>query len=248
MHATGAFISGIYHITPTELSTQFDFEATMNGFGNRIIFIYAERSKLLSNPGRPHADEFAKFVPRLARAIEFARGIPPAVGTSADVKGTPPVGEMFRDPQAEALWDTLYVKLLTKPRTGRQHNAMCARARAHVLRLSMLYALLDGSAIIKREHVHRAFCLWEYAEHTSRNVFGNSVGDKHAERILTLLREAGDAGMTTRDIIAKSSKKGSVSDALRLLYENRQIRVLDLKRDASVKIGGSTHGQRWFIR
>jgi hypothetical protein len=244
MKATAPHISVIFHITRTELASQMDFDSAMNGFGNRIMFFWSERSKSLPNPGRPSEGHFASFVPKLTRAIEFAYGALPFGNETEKIVG---VSEMTRSPHAELLWATLYEKLLNQPRLGRQHNAMCARARAHVLRLSMIYALLDCSATIEHKHVHRAYCLWEHAERTSRFVFGNSLGDKVAEEILLMLRESKGAGLLTREITHKVSSKDKkdVPGALRLLAENGLVHVEKIARQDGTK---GKLGQRWFAK
>jgi hypothetical protein len=41
---------------------------------------------------------------------------------------------------------------------------MVARAPAQVLRLSMMYALLDMSTTIRKEHLEAALEIWRYCE------------------------------------------------------------------------------------
>jgi hypothetical protein len=38
---------------------------------------------------------------------------------------------------------------------------LTARAEAHVIRLALLYALLDGQNTIQPEHLHPALALWD---------------------------------------------------------------------------------------
>jgi hypothetical protein len=54
-------------------------------------------------------------------------------------------------------------------------GTLLARAEAQVLRLSMLYALLDGTATIRTEHLYAALALWEYVEASVTYIFGTSV-------------------------------------------------------------------------
>src|SRR5262249_53961795 len=49
--ATGAHISVIGHITRTELCRHLDETETANGFGNRILWVCARRSKVLPEGG-----------------------------------------------------------------------------------------------------------------------------------------------------------------------------------------------------
>jgi hypothetical protein len=225
LRASGAHISIITHVTPSDLQSYLSDISAMNGFANRIIFVATRRVKSLPDPGRPPEDLLAEFAKRLARVIECGRA----------------VRKMIRSSEASVVWNDLYEKL-SAPRTGRQHNATVARAPAHVLRLSMIYALLDESAVIEAKHLASAAALWDYAERTSRFVFGDSLGDKVAEQILEMLR-AEPKGMTTREIRAKLYDKKRAPDALRLLHENGQVRQEALKQPGASPF---KRGQRWF--
>jgi hypothetical protein len=222
LRATNTHISVITHVTPSDLQLYLNDVSTMNGFANRFIFLATRRVCSLPDPGRPPDHALRTFAARLAKAIEFGEQ----------------VKEMKRSPDAVTTWESLYKKL-SEPRTGRQHNAVVARGPAHVLRLSMIYALLDGSSIIEPRHLASASAIWDYAERTSRFVFGDSLGDKAAEKILELLK-AESGGLTSREIRAKVTNKKQVPDALRLLHENGQVREESLKQTTAHR------GQRWF--
>jgi hypothetical protein len=60
-----------------------------------------------------------------------------------------------------------------------------------VLRLSLLYALLDRSPAITAAHLTAALAVWDYGEASARYVFGDATGDPVADRILAGLREDG---------------------------------------------------------
>jgi hypothetical protein len=66
-------------------------------------------------------------------------------------------------------------------------GALCGRAEAHVLRLSLLYALLDSSSVIRPEHLQAALAVWDYRERSIEHVFGGASGDADRERILGAL-------------------------------------------------------------
>ena len=44
------------------------------------------------------------------------------------------------------------------------YGAVTSRAEAQVVRLSLIYALLDCSPVIRQEHLLAALALWEYCE------------------------------------------------------------------------------------
>jgi len=138
--ATGAHISIVSHITKSELTARLSANESFNGFANRFVFACVKRSKLLPEGGG--SVDLSGIIPRLKRAIEFARD----------------VGEMKRDEEAREAWRNVY-EYLTCDQPGILGGVL-AREAPHVVRLSMVYALLDCSKLIRKEHLMAA---WESA-------------------------------------------------------------------------------------
>ena len=78
-------------------------------------------------------------------------------------------------------------------------GAILGRAEAQVTRLAMLYALLDCSSAIRRNHLLSALSLWYYAEASARYIFGEKLGDPVPDSILPALRSAAN-GMSRTEI------------------------------------------------
>ncbi len=140
--ATDAHISIIGHITGEELRLALPEVEGFSGFANRFLWVAVRRSKLLPDGGRD--PDLSGFAVRLKQAADFARF----------------VGRMQRDDQAGALWHQIYGDLANDRSTGLL-AAVTSRAEAQVLRLSMIYALLDRSATIREEHLRAALAVWE---------------------------------------------------------------------------------------
>jgi hypothetical protein len=168
--ATGAHISIVGHITAEELRRYLTATESANGFANRFLWFAVDRSKLLPEGGRVSEAALAGLTERLRAAAEFARG----------------TGEVRRDGEARELWAALYAQL-SADRPG-VAGALLARAEAHVMRLALIYALLDRSAVIRADHLAAAAALWDYAERSVLFVFGDATGDPLADDILRLLR------------------------------------------------------------
>lgn len=81
------------------------------------------------------------------------------------------------------------------PDGGEVFDELSARAPAHLLRLSLIYALLDGSGILEAKHLTSALALWEYCESTVAHVWGASLGDSRADKLYQALLIAGAAGL-----------------------------------------------------
>jgi hypothetical protein len=168
--ATGAHVSIIGHITRDELLRYLDRTETANGFGNRFFWVAVSRSKFLPDGGTLRDEDLVPFVSKLRDALATARN----------------VREMARDAEASAAWHGVYEALETG-RTG-LFGAITGRAAPHVLRLSMIYALMDGSAVIQEPHLAAGLALWTYSEDSARFVFGDATGDPEADTIADALR------------------------------------------------------------
>ena len=167
--ATGAHISIIGHITRDELLRYLDNTEAANGFGNRFLWFCVRRSKVLPEGGQLSDTDLAPIIREVSAALSFARDI----------------GEIRRDQEARELWYAVYEQL-SEGRPGLL-GAMIARAEAQVMRLACIYALLDQSPVIGKEHLLAALALWEYAEASAEYIFGARMGDPVADKIADAL-------------------------------------------------------------
>jgi len=106
---------------------------------------------------------------------------------------------------------------------------MTSRAEAHVLRLSVLYALLDRSAVVQAAHLKAAVALWEYCEESVAYVFGDSLGDDVADTILDALRKSPDGLTRTeiRDLFQRNVKLEHIHHALASLLGHKLAEQVD---------------------
>jgi hypothetical protein len=221
--ATGAHVSLIGHITAEELRRYLTQTETANGFGNRHLFVCTDRSKLLPEGGRVEAAVLAELRDELVASLGFARG----------------VGEVTRDDEARAVWREVYGPLSEgKPGLA---GALLARAEAHVLRLAMLYALLDRAPVIRAPHLLAALALWDYCERSVYHIFGDTLGDPVADELLRLLRSC-PHGLTRteiRDYFQRNASADRIGRALGLLLQH------GLARCERQETGGRPV-ERWF--
>jgi hypothetical protein len=221
--ATGAHVSEIGHITADELRRYLTQTEMANGLGNRHLWVCSDRSKLLPEGGHIDAATWGGLRDELAQALAFARG----------------AGEMTRDKEAKVIWRDVY-GLLSEGKPGLA-GALLARAEAHVLRLAMIYALMDRSEVIRADHLMAALALWDYCERSVYFVFGDSLGDPVADELLRLLRTCPD-GMTRndlRDYFGRNQSSDRIGRALGLLLQHR------LARCERQETGGRP-AERWF--
>jgi hypothetical protein len=210
--ATDAHVSVLAAITPQELVRKTPETELANGFLNRFLIVAVKRARLLPIPppipppfDQEHADKFGA-------ALAWARR-----------EGA---GRMKWSPTGRALWEHAYQEELSVDRYGLA-GAVCSRAEAHTLRLAMLFALLDRSAQLDREHVEAALALWRYCEASVRLVFGDRLGDEVADTILDALRS--NSGKLTKksvhDLFSRHRRADEIDRGLALLEGAGYVRV-----------------------
>jgi hypothetical protein len=200
--ATNPHVSLIGHITREELRRSLNEVEAANGFGNRQLWIAARRWQNLPKGGQIPA--IADFLDPLGNALLFAQTC----------------GELKRDDEAEELWARVYPEL-SEDKPGLL-GAITSRAAAQTLRLSLIYAVLDCSLLVRVPHLQAALAVWRYAEASARWIFETGTGSKVADRILAALITSGSKGLTksqiVHDLFNRNVTKFTIDEALRLLH------------------------------
>jgi hypothetical protein len=214
LKATAPHISIIGNSTVLDIQKYLSDTDVANGFGNRFLWVLARRSKFLPEGGGLPDEEVRRLSAKLAAACLAARRI----------------AQVVRDAPARERWDAEYRRLGREGRGG-MFDSLTARADAQVLRLSMLYALLGGSKEIRLEHLEAALALWAYCEASVRFIFGDAVGDKTADKILSALKAAGAEGLSrseiSEDLFGKHLREPEFDRAIGLLFKAERIRVVE---------------------
>lgn len=223
--ATGAHISLVGHITRDELQRYLNSTEEANGFANRFLWVAVRRSKLLPDGGNLRDSVLEPLAERVAAAADFARR----------------TGELRRDEAARKVWHAVYPEL-SAGRTG-LFGAVTSRAEPQVMRLALIYALLDSADAIRTDHLFAGLAVWQYAEASARWIFGQALGDPVADEILRALR-ASPEGLTRtdiRDLFGRNQNAARVAAALRSLAEQGAARMEVEKKD-----GLGRPSERWY--
>ena len=191
----------IAHVTKEELLSSLTATDRVNGFANRFLIVCVRRSKVLPEGGGDV--NLSPIIARLHEALDRARGREC----------------LQRDAEAKQLWQAEYPRL-TNPRTGMK-GAFFSRSEAHVMRLSLLYALLDSADEIRVSHLRAALAFWRYCEASVEHIFGTAIGDQDAEKIRAALM----CGPMT------------VTDVRRLFSNNQDGEWIEAKMAALVRSG-----------
>jgi hypothetical protein len=202
--ATDAHVSVLGAITADELVRKVAATEVANGFLNRFLLVAVKRTKLLSEPKPIPGGIENEYVEAFRKGLAFAR--------------REASGQMELDDEARGLWRQVYEAELSVDRYGLAGVA-CSRAEPHVLRLALLYALLDCSRTIGLAHLEAALAVWRYCERSALLVFGDRLGDPTADAILEAIRGADDGLTRTeiRDLFARHRSRAEIDAAVATL-------------------------------
>jgi hypothetical protein len=116
-------------------------------------------------------------------------------------------------PRARQAWPDIYAAMAeTHPGLL---GSLLARAEAHVLRLSLLYALIDGAVAIDVAHLNAALALWDYSARSVAMIFGAATGNPLAEQIHAALVASGGLTRTdVRDLFNRNRPQTAIDEAL----------------------------------
>jgi hypothetical protein len=206
--ATDAHISILGHITQAELLRQITETDLANGLANRFLWLLVDRSQLLPHPVGMSADTVNDLGKRIADCLEFARD----------------VGVVRRDSEAEDLWAMAYTEL-ERDRPGLS-GAITARSSPIVLRLALIYALLDQSSVIRPQHLEAALAIWDYADASVTAIFGDLTGDDIADRAYATLRAEGRMSRNElMNAFGRNVSSARLGHALELLHQAGRVRA-----------------------
>jgi len=208
LRATEAHVGVIGHITKDELLRYLTATELANGFQNRFLLIAVDRSKLLPFGSALDADQLAQVRDAIRLGLRFAgehRALP-------------------LDSLARERWIEIYPHLsAAEPGLA---GAATARAEAHVVRLALIYTLLDCSATIGHEHLEAALAVWRYSADSARWIFGDSLGDPTADEIWSAAKER-PGGLTrteVSDMFSRNKKRREIERALGVLEDAGRLR------------------------
>lgn len=153
LKATNPHINLLTHITQFELKCLMRESDIYNGLFNRILWICVRRTKKLAFPQPMNDSKVTALAERLADAVRRA---------SCE-------GEIKLSIDARAYWAVKYHEV-SNDESG-VLGSVTARAEAHVMRLSLLFCLLDCCLEIERKHIEAACALVEFCNKSVQYIF-----------------------------------------------------------------------------
>lgn len=180
-------------ITPGELRTLLDTKAMTNGFANRFMIFWGERTGLVSRPKATPKAVMEALAMRTKEVIEFAKG---------DYPRTKDGFEFAFTAEASKRYDELYRGELNRYGYGALVDAILERRAPMLVRLAMILALTDRTRFIEVHHVDAALSWIQYFRDSVRFIFSDEgefeAEEKRdvAEKIIEFLRSRGEATRT----------------------------------------------------
>ena len=197
--ASDPHVSIVAHITFDELKSRLAANDQSNGVANRFLWVCARQSKQLPFGGNLRAEDCRDLTAHISARLALAK-------TRGHVGFTP---------AAAARWQAVYADL-NRERPGTL-GSVTSRAPAHVRRLAVIYALLDGVDAVDTAHLEAALALWAYCLASAECIFGGlSVG---ARDIHERLRLAFPSELSRTDLFDSKGRHARADDLTRALAE-----------------------------
>jgi hypothetical protein len=215
--ASDHHVAVVGSITPDELRALIDDLSIANGFGNRFLYAWSRMTTPLPDGGDVDPIEALAIVDRIQRALDQLEH-----RISVNGSFTFPF-----DPAAKDRWHDWYVERRTGSGEGIARS-LSARHVAHAARASLIYAALDGSPVIRLEHLDAAIGWCDYSIDTVGKVFACALGGR-AEQLLRAVRDAmpdGIYGTTLHSTIAHNWKRGELAEVRQQLEERHLVHVI----------------------
>jgi Protein of unknown function (DUF3987) len=204
--ATGPHVSLIGHITPEELREKLPKGELTNGLANRILWVYAAKSKEIRRQLKREQEE--QRDQKLRPLLERLEHVVLRAMDYEDRNG----GEVRLNDEADEYWDTEVYNRLTPPLGTAPPSMVSERGMMWVMRIALVLALCEDVRVITRAHLDAALAMWDYAEATAIFQFPTIIGTKSVDDISAELRGAGKKGLTRTEIRKRVGSRASSSD------------------------------------
>lgn len=219
--ATAPHVALIAHITPAELREKLASGDISNGMANRFLPVLIRRARRLPRPDPLDGPVLMGLATRWRNAVQVARKI----------------GRVGWSDEAGQQWDVVYARLA--PEKESQVADLTARAAPIICRVAMLYALLDGVALIEPAHLAAALEVWQYAVRGVEYLFGDTTSAKNSDQILRHLHRLPAHEMDAADIYKLFSGRIVQYEVYEAMEELEALGLVTYRRELT--LGRSRH-------
>lgn len=195
-------------ISPSELTALMGARELTNGFANRFLMIWAERTRILPFPKETPQSMVEQLARKTLNVLSFVR---------ADRHEERDHLRMDLSPQAQWRYAQLYRGELNVDFGDGGAGALLERRAPMLLRLAVLLALTDRQARIEARHIDAAMAWIRHATASIRYVFVSAAEEAKlgqvvalSDRVLAFLRQR---RLATRSQISAECFRGKVPKA-----------------------------------
>ena len=189
MWATDPHVCLSAAITPFELLAKVGANDLSNGFMNRFLPIFAERTQVVPFPVATADAVINELASRVCEMLKFC-------GSGRWVERN--MLYVSLSGEAKALWEELYCGELDNRSHGERINTLIERRAPMLRRIAMLMALTDCSSTVEVRHLNAALAWIRYSIESVKYVFATGIEEAEtaevneaADKIVAFVRERG---------------------------------------------------------
>ena len=214
LHATDPHVGLSGAVTPGELLGLMASRELTNGFANRFLMFWAERTKIVPFPVATSQGTVDALAARVLAVIDFCK---------AERWIEKDHTRIDLAPDARALYDRLYRRELNDTSAGERITALIERRAPMLLRLAMLFALCDLTTTVEVHHINAALAWVRYSVESVKFIFASAADEAEvaqtndtAQKIADFLAVHGEAtrSQLTRDCFQGHTPKSRIDAAL----------------------------------
>ena len=166
--ATDPHIAMVGAVTPSELRSLMASRELTNGFANRFLMFWAERTKMLAFPRATRQEDVDALAARVLAVLQFCQAERWADKDKMRVE---------LSPDARKRYEVLYHSELNDNSAGERITALIERRAPMLLRLAMLFALCDLTTTVEVHHINAALAWVRYSVDSIKFVFGSAADE-----------------------------------------------------------------------
>lgn len=222
IRSTDYCVSLIAHITPKELRSLVSDIDSSNGYLNRFMFCL-----ISGGEPKPFPESFDRvnfsFINEFSELLSFINSMDN--------------GEVVLADNAKDLYLEIYNEFYY--RSEDKITELISRNTQHLLKMAMLYAIIDQSPVISNEHLKAAKALIDYSAASIQELFGNDILSKKESKVLKYLST--QEGKSTRGKIQSDCfKNNSSKEELDSIQESLIMKKM-------IEVSTSENGFTWEL-
>lgn len=162
------------NVTSEELTEKTTRNSFFNGFVNRFLWVAVQREAYIPIPKLLDRAKLDTLAQRVRASVMRARGKTYPLSVAA-----------------KAEWYCIYRMLEDRPLSGFAAKAT-ERASPYVLRMALIFAILDDEDCIEPRHLASAVAVWQYAQDSAAYIFGSESNglSPYAEKVYDFISKS----------------------------------------------------------